>query len=187
MELELESLAGFLLDASSPRDAALKILGWIQKHNRARSVALWREEEGELLMEISVAADEDTISGARTLWAGGRAALKAGGPLSGESQVLAPTKQAGVYVYLDGVTPKRVDLKTTVEGAGIAALALRRLRPGASRREMDDDLKREELIATLNLHEWNIARTARARSVTRKTIYDWMAKHKIARERVSKS
>jgi transcriptional regulator of acetoin/glycerol metabolism len=42
-------------------------------------------------------------------------------------------------------------------------------------------------VALLRFNEWNIARVARIKGVTRKTIYDWLARYEIEREKVIRS
>lgn len=49
------------------------------------------------------------------------------------------------------------------------------------------DMEREKLLLLLNRNEWNISRVARLMSVTRRTIYMRLARHKIPREKVPKT
>lgn len=151
-------------------------------------MAIWRAEGVELSLEISVAADEQTIEGARALWARSRASLAEGRPATGDSAILLPIQPAGSYLYLDGVDPRMLDLAVAADGGGVAVMALRRLRSGAGRAgTVATGDVREELLSALRLHEWNVARVARVKGVTRKTIYDWLQKYNIPRERVRKT
>lgn len=186
--MELSVVAGFLLDGSGPRNAAQRILTWLQHRTEARSVAIWRAEGVEFSLEISVAADEQTIEGARALWTRSRASLAEGGPATADSAILLPIHPAGSYLYLDGVDPRRLDLEVAADGGGVAVMALRRLRSSAGRAgTVATGDVREELLSALRLHEWNVARVARVKGVTRKTIYDWLQKYNIPRERVRKT
>jgi len=181
-------IAGILLDSNSPRDAASRTLAYLLQRSRARSISLWRLEEDSIALEMSVDADEDTIRGARTLWGSSRAAgADPGASVRGERSILVPTHGVSdSWAYLDGVDPGTVGVDQTSTGAAVAVKALRRTRVGGGRMEDFQALRREELIATLNLYEWNIARVSRAKGVTRKTIYDWLGKLNIPRQYVPK-
>jgi hypothetical protein len=184
----LTDIAPLLLEAASPRDASRRTLEWLLLHSRARSIALWRADGDDLALEISIGADAETLSGARALWAlRDPEALEAGRPIADGQTLLIGTRPAGTLVYIDGVDPKAVDLESLVDGAAVAAIALRR-GPGGNGMGATSGtaLRREELVATLRLNEWNIARVARVKGVTRKTIYDWLARYNIPRERVPK-
>lgn len=184
----LTDIAPLLLDAASPREASRRTLDWLLLHTRARSIALWRAQGDEITLEISVGADADTLACARSMWARrDPAALAAGRALTDESAVLVVTRPSDMLIYIDGVDPKTVDLESLVDGAAVAAVALRRSPSGIGvQGNGAAALRREELVATLRLHEWNIARVARVKGVTRKTIYDWLARYDIPREHVPK-
>jgi len=49
------------------------------------------------------------------------------------------------------------------------------------------DIERQKLLLLLNRNEWNIARVARLMGVTRRTIYLWLQRFNIPRERVAKT
>jgi Homeodomain-like domain len=184
----LTDIAPLLLEAASPRDASRRTLDWLLLHSRARSIALWRSDGDDITLDISIGADADTLSGARTLWTKrDPAALEAGHPVTEGNTLLAATRPAGTYVYVDGVDTRKVDVEALVDGAAVAAIALRRGPTGTGIEPTSGGaLRREELVATLRLNEWNIARVARVKGVTRKTIYDWLARYNIPRERVPK-
>lgn len=184
----LTDIAPLLLDAASPREASRRTLDWLLLHTRARSIALWRAEGDEITLEISVGADADTLACARSLWQRrDPTALAAGRPLVDESALMVATRPSDTLVYVDGVDPKTVDVESLVDGAAVAAVALRRGPSGMGvQASSATALRREELVATLRLHEWNIARVARVKGVTRKTIYDWLARYEIPREHVPK-
>jgi len=56
--------------------------------------------------------------------------------------------------------------------------------PGAAEPEAEVQSERDRLLWLLRHNDWNIARVARLEGVTRKTIYDWLEKYEIPRERV---
>jgi Bacterial regulatory protein, Fis family len=179
-------IAGILLDANGPRDAASRTLAWLLEQTRARTVALWRVEDDALELELSRDADAATIHGSERLWAQRTAeAIVERRAFRDDNSVLMPTR--GIpdsYIYADGVDSQG-DLGILGDGAAIAVKALRR-GPQFGNPSGFKSLRRDELIATLRLHEWNIARVARIRGVTRKTIYDWLQKYDIKREHVEK-
>jgi transcriptional regulator of acetoin/glycerol metabolism len=74
----------------------------------------------------------------------------------------------------------------TATMGGVAARAIRSSKLPADLSSKSEDAALD-IVATLEQHEWNIARVARARGVTRKTVYDWMKKYEIPRRRVKKS
>jgi transcriptional regulator of acetoin/glycerol metabolism len=100
--------------------------------------------------------------------------------------VLVRIHPPDVLIYADGIDKRILDMPALVTAASIAARALSK-RPGAGVDSVGmNGARREELLHALNLHEWNIARVARALSVTRKTIYERMERYGIAREHVPK-
>jgi len=187
--MQLTQVADLLLSAGSPRDAARKTLAWLMEFYGARSVALWRAgDDGTLLLEMGTAVDQEGIASAQALWTKDREALLAGSPAMNDNRALIPLRVERSFAYLDGIEPKRLDVETIASVAAVAAKALLRDREAAATQPSSlEDVRREELVATLRLHEWNIARVARVKGVTRKTIYDWLKKYEIPRERVAKS
>ncbi len=181
----IQDLAGILLDAHSPRQAAARTLQWLLTDVKARSIALWRSEpDATLSLELGIEVDEVTLTSTRGLWQRrGEGAFRE--PISGTSAVLIPTRDFDdSWAYVDGIDPMSVDADKVADGAAVAVKAVRR--GPATMGRLPSDLRREELIATLRLHEWNIARVARVKGVTRKTIYDWLAKYDIPREHIPK-
>ena len=186
--MEPDTLVDLLL-GESPREAALRTLEWIRAHSQARSVSLWQVTSGTLSLELGAAVDQETIAGVRGVWDRAQKSLeetsvfRAG---DGSLVMLLDGDHGGSHVlYVDGLDPARRDIETLSTYARVALRALRHPSSGAPR--LAEEAKREELLALLRLHEWNIARVARARKVTRKTIYEWLRKLNIARERVQKA
>jgi hypothetical protein len=182
-------VADLLLGASNPREAAKRTLDWLADHLKARSVSLWRYEGQEFMLEMGCVVDQRTIRGASELWSRGADELRQGRPLIDRHAALIPTQVADSYLYLDGVDLQKLDLETAADGGTVAVMALHR-----EGLPLTDDgpsgvhgLQREELVATLRLHEWNLARVARVKGVTRKTIYDWMKRYGIPREHVRRT
>jgi hypothetical protein len=187
--MRLVEVADLLLSAGSPREAARKALSWLVEFHEARSAALWHAgDDNELTLEMGVALDEQAIVAARSLWNRDREALLSGTPSRDDHRALVPIRGERSFLYVDGVDSKRLDVEMIAGVAAVASKAMRRDHSAPGEKPMGlEGLRREELIATLRLHEWNIARVARVKGVTRKTIYDWLKRYQIPRERVSKA
>jgi len=185
--MEPDTLVDLLL-GESPREAALRTLEWIRAHSQARSVSLWRVVAGSPSLELGAAVDQETIAGLRAALEKAHASLDTGEPYRSEGELLVgiESDQGTSHVlYVDGLLGERRDVDAVSTYARVALRALRH--PGAGVPRLTDEAKREELVSLLRLHEWNIARVARARRVTRKTIYEWLKKFNISRERVQKA
>jgi transcriptional regulator of acetoin/glycerol metabolism len=94
------------------------------------------------------------------------------------------------FVFIDGVQrrgARALDLAMTATIGGVAAKAIRAGKLPPDLPANDEEAAVQDIIATLELHEWNIARVARVKGVTRKTVYDWMKKYEIPRRRVKRS
>jgi hypothetical protein len=185
--MEPDALVDLLL-GESPREAALRTLEWIRAHSQARSVSLWRVVAGSPSLELGAAVDQETIAGLEKALAKGQERLEAGQPYKTERELLVSIEaEHGAHhvLYVDGVAGERRDLEAVHTYARVALRALRH--PGTSGPRLSEDAKRNELVSLLTVHEWNIARVARARNVTRKTIYEWLKKFNISRERVQKA
>jgi hypothetical protein len=180
-----------LLLASRGRfdEAARRVLTWALEHQRGRSIALWRAEKEEIVLECGISLDHESIRAANDAWVANREELLAGRPVSLGHSAFVPTRTENYFVFIDGIERRGVrslDLAMTATMGGVAARAIRssKLPPDLSSKSEDAAL---DIVATLEQHEWNIARVARARGVTRKTVYDWMKKYEIPRRRVKKS
>jgi hypothetical protein len=183
-----EQIADILLDAQGrPREAARRVLEWLLNYLKARSVSLWTEARGVPSLSLGSAIDQETMTLVASLWADESAAIAAGGPVVRGERILLPVRGGGAYLFLEGVDTRRADVDTAASMGAVAAKALARTDLQEHEVKSPDSAKRDDLIAALALHEWNIARVARAKRVTRKTIYDWLARYQISRERVAKA
>ena len=188
MDLTVSDVGEILLGSNGPRDAAKRTLDWLLGIARARSIALWSVSGDGLRLELSVGADADTLEQAASLWAHrDPGAVERDGRVDGAAAVLVPTRPPDHLVYVDGVVPNMVKVSTLADAGAVVVKALVMSSRGGGIHRTSETLRREELIATLHLHEWNIARVARVKGVTRKTIYDWLEKYQITREHVEKS
>jgi hypothetical protein len=185
---ETGTVAGiFRLSNGDMRRAVYRLLLWIREQYDARSVSLWRAQGGALWLEFSVFLDHETMNGATRLWERG---------LAGHVPVIGPRSKAllvarglpNSYIYLEGVDARWIDADSI---GGLAAVAVGALRAAAVAPGMPRALERlvlrEDLISTLSVNEWNLARVARVKGVSRTTVYDWMDKYQIPRERVLKT
>jgi transcriptional regulator of acetoin/glycerol metabolism len=105
----------------------------------------------------------------------------------GDGLMMLPVRGGDAYLLLEGVDTKRIDVNTAASMGAVASKAMARTDYDRREARSPDNARRDELLASLTLHEWNIARVARAQGVTRKTIYEWMARYAIRRERVVRS
>lgn len=183
------SLATILLDAHGhPRRAALRSLDWLLAHIHARSVALYRVEGDEIALSLGMGVDSLSEATSHELWAARGDDPDA--PTWGDegTAVLLRVPSTDMLLFADGVRRSAFDLMPALlNGGTVAALALMK-RAGTP---FDGNggmtaAKKEELLSALNLHEWNIARVARATGVTRKTVYERMDRYGIERQRVPK-
>lgn len=91
---------------------------------------------------------------------------------------------------LDGITSPRLDQMRTL----LAGALLARDRTPASKsfddellKRSPDEIERARLLASLDQSDWNISAAARKLGTTRRTIYQWIAKHHIIRHHVPKT
>jgi len=185
--MEPDTLVDLLL-GESPREAALRTLEWIRAHSQARSVSLWRVVGGSPSLELGAAVDQETIAGLRNALEHGQTSIESGQPYKAEGELLVSIESdlaTSHVLYVDGLLGDKRDVDAVSTYARVALRALRH--PGTGTPRLSEEAKRDELVSLLRLHEWNIARVARARRVTRKTIYEWLKKFNISRERVQKA
>lgn len=182
----LDNLSDIILNnAHNPRTLASRTLEWMRLQAKARAIALWREDaEGHRALEFGLELDQEVLTNAETLWL-----ARDGGPpavvtVSGTLAVFIPTRGfPDSWTHLDGIEVDSIDAEEVAMSAAVAVKALRKVR-GSPR--LASELQAEELRSTLHRYEWNVSRVARARGVTRKTIYDQMARFGIARQHVPK-
>ena len=187
MAQDIDTIADLLLSGDA-RAAAKNTLAWILEQNRARCVSLWSIVDGRLRLSLSVALDQEAIVSTEKIWAEHRRTLEAGQPWEAQNVLVVPveTEDGRHLVALDGLTGKVAHVESIVRFARVAVKALVRGGTAHAARSVED-VRREELIALLVHEEWNIARVARRRGVTRKTIYDWMSRFRIEREKPTRS
>jgi hypothetical protein len=177
-----EQVADILLDSQGyPREAARRIIEWLLSYTKARSVSLWRDGESPALV-LGCGIDQGTIATVDALWP-----ERSDRPAMGDRIMMLPVRGGDAYLLLEGVDTKRIDVNTAASMGAVASKAMARTDLDGREARSPENGRRDELLASLTLHEWNIARVARAQGVTRKTIYEWMAKYAIRRERVVRS
>ena len=189
--VDIASLTQIILDANGhPRHAARRSLDWLLVKIHARSVALWSTEGDDIDLSLGMAVDTQAMITARALWTARGDGVDAPIWSEDDTAVMLRVPSTDLYVYADGVKRNAYDLMPSLLNGGIvAAAALRRTMAGVP---VDiegggvNTARRDALLAALNLHEWNIARVARATNVTRKTVYERMDRYGIERKRVPK-
>jgi hypothetical protein len=181
-----EAIADLLLSSTNPREAARRILAWLLEYAGAESASVWSEDGPTLLLAFGMAVDAETLATVQDVWSREGDSLRRGAVVTRGHRALLPCSRDGLYVCLEGANLKGVDLDTVRTIATVVTRALRTPR-APSPAGGADEARRSELLSTLSVHDWNISRVARAKGVTRKTVYDWMTKLNIQRERVVKS
>lgn len=177
-----ETIVDLLLTPGGGRAAAAKTLDWLLKHFSARCIGMW-EVKDELTLCLSANLDQDCIALATAAWARDRAELEAERTTMGDGSLVVPAKVDGTMflVVLDGLS-RKVGSELEV-AAAYARVAAKVYRHGAGTPHRPEEIKRDELRALLVRESWNIAKVSRLCSVSRKTMYEWMNRYHIQRER----
>jgi len=182
-----------LLVADDPRGQALRLLDHVASRCRAKAVAV-----------VTVAADDlgsfagevplSRLTTLQTLWKTESKDLRAGKRVVRDGYRILPLMDGpGLtgLLFIEGAAG--VELTNPAVVALTAALKAARAHPLSSDGQFDTvtvaggEVEQRRLVATLERHEWNIARVARLMGVTRRTIYLRLKRYKIDRRRVPKT
>lgn len=189
MTMNVETLTHLLLSGTT-REAAARTLGWLKSTAGAASVSVWRTDGRTIALRLGIDLDQESMDRASLAWRESRKTLVDSGECEQDgARVLALEMDGAVHLaVVDGATLK-VTSETIATCAKAVITALRHKAPleAAALRPARNQLHRDELVAVLHREEWNIARVARVCGATRKTVYEWMAKLGIQREKVSKA
>jgi len=183
-----------LLVADDPRGQALRLLDHVASRCRAKAVAV-----------VTVAADDlgsfagevplSRLTTLQTLWKTESKDLRAGKRVVRDGYRILPLMDGpgltGLLFIIEGAAG--VELTNPAVFALTAARKAAQARPLSSDGQFDTvtvaggEVEQRRLVATLERHEWNIARVARLMGVTRRTIYLRLKRYKIDRRRVPKT
>jgi len=184
------------LEAEGPALAARKVVSFLARTYRSATAAAFVENRGALELLTCNHADQPAINTVQATWRVNHTRIRAGELFATPSSVLVPLSDAGVFVGVlflrsDAPTLGRIDLVPMGPLLDLLAQVARQrdaaVAPdwaSALRTTAPEDLEREQLRHQLDESEWNVARVARARGVTRPTIYHWMERLGIERRHV---
>jgi hypothetical protein len=178
-----------LLLAGDAREAASRTISWVKDATGAHACTMWLVDGKGLRVRLSLGLDQESIERATDCWKRHRAALRNGTAVEHEGAHYFPIESEGLLYILAIEAPSKEIPPEAVAFARSAISALKHSAtpsPATARMSVQD-LQREELRSLLESNEWNIARVARLKGKTRKTLYSWLAKLGIQRERVSRA
>lgn len=181
------------------RVATEEILAQIMLETEAKNAVLF-VDQGELQLKGGVGVEQQCLDRVHAAWPATASRLRGGEPHWCGSWCLWPCHTPGglVLVYLSGATLRQPQVRQTVAGIArlLALLVGEHPRPMAGepayaaqsavdmylRNTSAEEVERRQLTILLQESEWNIARAARRRGVTRVTLYKWM--HRLGVERL---
>jgi hypothetical protein len=191
MSIETAALERVL--ARDTRVATEEILAQVMLETAATRAILF-VDRGELKLKGGVGVDQECLDRVQSSWATAAGELREGRPQWCGSWCLWPCATPGglVLVYLAGGTLRLPQVRRTVGGIArlLALLAIENPRQAmdepshAAQTAVDvflrnasaEEVERRQLKILLRESEWNIARAARMRGVTRVTVYKWMSR-----------
>jgi hypothetical protein len=191
--MSIEAAALERLVARNAQAAMEEILAQVMLELEATCSSVFADR-GELKLIGGVGVNQDCIDRTHATWATSAAALRQGRPSWHGSWCLwpCPAPRGLLLVYVAGATLRVAHVRETVAGiARLLALLNGENAPGATtefesfvRQTTVEELERKQLTLLLHESDWNIARVARARGVTRVTVYNWMRRLGIERLKV---
>lgn len=192
----VEAAALERLLARNAQVATEEILAQVMAETDAAHAVLFVERQRRLCLHGGVSVDQACLDRANAAWRTSARVLLAGRVCWHESWCLWPcAAQDGlVLLYLAGVELERGRVQATVEGlARLLVMLATEASQGPEtpsppsildeylRHATTEAIERRRLTMLLHDSEWNISRVARARGVTRVTLYRWMRRLGIER------
>jgi transcriptional regulator with GAF, ATPase, and Fis domain len=192
MEDLLEAII-WLVESGGPGTVATNAVTFMARATRSSSAAAFAlSEAGELRLFASHQIDQRALDAVQEAWAREGDGLRAGGPITSDAGIIAPLKLGSDFVgVLFLAHASGLDLGRLSRVLEILAKAMKN---GASaprggewaaflERTSPEEVAREQLVVLLEQNEWNVARVARLKGVTRPTIYNWMERYRITRKK----
>jgi hypothetical protein len=184
-----------LLVRNDPRRAADGLLGILIDALHADAAGLFDVRGDRIVLVVSRGIDQRDIDQAEATWLDTRLSLLAGQTASRTSFALVPLCQDLQLVgalYLSSrpglkLDHQAVEVLRPMFTTAVGSVDDRSPIENYLERTPTMDIEREQLVVQLNRNEWNIARVARLRGVSRVTVYAQMRKLGIPRERVLKT
>jgi hypothetical protein len=206
--MRLWDAADRVASATDPQGLARRTLDAVLAFSGGRAAALFQREQARILLFASLGLEQGALEAVERAWSKERARFMAKESLlvtvGGQPRAIVPVEDGTQVIgllYVEGAGPlQQRDLNALAQFARIGAMAF--LLPASAApvfetrvepldaylaRTTPEDVDRQQLLALLHRHEWNIARVARLLAVTRATIYNRLERYGIRRERVPKS
>jgi hypothetical protein len=187
--------------ARDTRVATEEILAQVMLETEATSAVLF-VDRGELKLKGGVGVDQECLDRVHSSWATAAAELREGRPRWCGSWCVWPCATPGglVLVYLAGAALRLAQVRQTVGGIArlLALLVGESHKPGTDepsraaqtavdvflRNASAEEVERRQLTILLHESDWNIAKAARTRGVTRVTVYKWLRRLGVERLKV---
>lgn len=187
-----------LLVSHDPRRTADGTLGLLMRHLDADGAACFRIVGARLVLFAARSVDQTALDRVTATWDDARVAVLEGQVYDAEAGfAIVPIGDPGSVFGLLYVGADRgfvFDHETIQHLGPLLRAALEAGQNGHAprldayiERTSPAQFEREQLHLLLDRHEWNIARVARAKGVTRLTIYEQMRRWGIERRKVAKS
>lgn len=180
-----------LVQEGTAADSARRTLQFLSRVYRCSAAAAFTEQRGKLQLLSAYGVDQAGMDTVASTWMTSKRRLLAGERLQGPSGTIVPLMVGEEFAGL-------LFLRTTIPAPlpqfapfldFLAKLCRTPLANSLESLEsmtatMPEDLERQQLLLLLEQAEWNLARVARAKGVTRPTIYNWMERLGIERKTV---
>ncbi|HEX6738165.1 MAG TPA: helix-turn-helix domain-containing protein [Vicinamibacteria bacterium] len=193
---------------SDPQGLALRTLDAVLAFSGGRAAAMFQREQEQILLFASLGLEQGALEAVEKAWESHKARFLAKEPLlvrvGEQARAILPVDDGRNLIgllYVEGAGPlQQRDLQALAQFARIGSMAFL-LPPAATpifeaatepvdaylARTSPEDVDRQQLLALLHRHEWNLARVARLLAVTRATVYNRLSRYGIRRERVPKT
>jgi hypothetical protein len=192
MEDLLEAII-WLVESGGPGTVATNAVTFVARATRSSSAAAFvLGEQGDLRLFASHQIDQGALDAVKEAWTGQESALRSGEIARTEKGMISPLKLGADLVGLLFLgQAASVELGRLSRVLEILAKAMRSAATAPIRSEWatflektsPEEVAREQLVLLLEQNEWNVARVARLKGVTRPTIYNWMERYGIKRKR----
>jgi hypothetical protein len=192
MEDLLEAII-WLVESGGPGTVATNAVTFVARATRSTSAAAFMlGEQGDLRLFASHQIDQGALDAVNEAWVAHASAFRSGETTRTEKGVISPLTLGPDFVgllFLGQTAP--VNLERLGRVLEILAKAMRSASATPLRSEWatflertsPEEVAREQLVLLLEQNEWNVARVARLKGVTRPTIYNWMERYGIKRKR----
>jgi len=182
-----------VLEAGGPARAVRRGTAFLATACRCDSAGTFRERERALELVSGHQIDQAAINSAQAAWRERERSLRNGERVVGPTMALIPLRDGSklvgaLFLGTDGRAIRHLNLRPV-------SIVLDLLTKSIGRTEVEvsdwrdslvldaQELERDQLVYLLEQHEWNIARVARAKRVSRPTIYSWLERLGIERRR----